>query len=1014
MRNDVFNKFKNPTNEYRGKPFWSWNGKLEKEELIRQIEVMNEMGFGGYFMHSRTGLETEYLSEEWFELINACSDKGEELGMEAWLYDEDRWPSGTAGGLVTMEPRYRSKYLVMDTIPAKSFKWDKDYIIAFETDLKENNYTYANKVDKKNFKNSNENSIIIAFYVKEMDKHSFYNGYTYLDTINKEAVEAYIISTHEKYKDKCGERFGKAIKGIFTDEPHRGGLFTNFNGGINQVPWTYDLFLEFEKRFGYSIIEKLPELYLIKNGEKVSPVKWHFVELLQQLFIERFAMPINEWCEANGIILTGHVLHEDSFTCQTAMHGSLMRFYEHMGYPGVDVLTEGNKNFWIVKQLASVARQTGKKWLLSELYGCTGWQFNFESHKNVGDWQALFGINLRCHHLSWYTMKGESKRDYPASILHQSAWYKEYKYVEDYFSRLNVILMQGKPACDLLVLNAIESVWSRVYSGCFNVLSATDDKMQELEKKYAQTFSYLAGAKIDFDYGDEEMLSRLGKVVVRKNEVILKFGDAQYKKVLITGMDTIRKSTIKLLKEFVKKGGTVIFAGEIPSYVDALKSNEAFELSKASTCVEFEKNAICDACKSGEEIVIDGNGENIYCQVRKDKDKKYIVLLNIDRENGLEDAVINLGKGKGVEEWDAKTGKISPVQYYIENEQIVVKTDIQNGAEKIFVVKDTKIVPKKPLVKTKFATLPNDYSYSLSESNVLVLDKASYRINNGKWQSTKEILSVDRAVRDEFKLPYRAGDMIQPWFEVKQNAGKKDVLGEVSLKFEFNIKNMPKKDIELVMEMPDDFEILVNGNTFEKNIDGVWIDICFKKILIPVSMLKRGKNEIILKTQFHKGINLEAIYLVGNFGVELKESKPYITKLPRRLKLGDISSQGLPFYSGKIKYKVEVKGIKSKNAVLNAEGFLGACLKVVKGNREEMIAWAPYEANISKLVTRSESFELELVLTRRNTFGPLHQKPLLSAAYGPDNFITKGDGFADEYMLIPQGLINAPVVYILE
>ena len=82
--------FENPTREYRGKPFWSWNGKLEEAELCRQVDVFKEMGFGGYFMHSRTGLETEYLGEEWFDLTNSCADYGRKAGMESWLYDEDR------------------------------------------------------------------------------------------------------------------------------------------------------------------------------------------------------------------------------------------------------------------------------------------------------------------------------------------------------------------------------------------------------------------------------------------------------------------------------------------------------------------------------------------------------------------------------------------------------------------------------------------------------------------------------------------------------------------------------------------------------------------------------------------------------------------------------------------------------------------------------------------------------------------------------------------------------------
>ena len=36
---------------------------------------MRDMGLGGFFMHSRTGLATEYLGDEWFALTNACADE---------------------------------------------------------------------------------------------------------------------------------------------------------------------------------------------------------------------------------------------------------------------------------------------------------------------------------------------------------------------------------------------------------------------------------------------------------------------------------------------------------------------------------------------------------------------------------------------------------------------------------------------------------------------------------------------------------------------------------------------------------------------------------------------------------------------------------------------------------------------------------------------------------------------------------------------------------------------------
>jgi hypothetical protein len=204
---------------------------------------------------------------------------------------------------------------------------------------------------------------LLTFSVREMGCHSFYNGYTYVDTMNRDATECYLNITHEKYKARCGDRLGRSIQGIFTDEPHRGSLLDGFGMRMERgewtAPYTQKLFAEFEKRFGYDLLPKLPELFLQVDGRRISPVKWHFTELLQQLFLENFAIPCNEWCERNNLILTGHVLHEDSLTAQTAMCGSVMRYYEHMGYPGVDVLTEGNRRFWIVKQLQSAARQFG-------------------------------------------------------------------------------------------------------------------------------------------------------------------------------------------------------------------------------------------------------------------------------------------------------------------------------------------------------------------------------------------------------------------------------------------------------------------------------------------------------------------------------------------------------------------------------------------------------------------------------------------------------------------------------
>ena len=104
--------FENPTAEYRGAPFWAWNCELDLSELLRQADCLKEMGFGGFHMHTRSGMATKYLSDEYMRLIKACTEKAKENGMLAWLYDEDRWPSGAAGGYVTSDVRFAQRQLV--------------------------------------------------------------------------------------------------------------------------------------------------------------------------------------------------------------------------------------------------------------------------------------------------------------------------------------------------------------------------------------------------------------------------------------------------------------------------------------------------------------------------------------------------------------------------------------------------------------------------------------------------------------------------------------------------------------------------------------------------------------------------------------------------------------------------------------------------------------------------------------------------------------------------------------
>jgi hypothetical protein len=1012
-------QFGNPGPEFRGKPFWSWNGELHEDELLRQIDVLQKMGMGGYFMHSRTGLATEYLGEDWFKLINRCADQGAGLGLEAWLYDEDRWPSGTAGGLVTAEPKFRQKFISMRTIKPEEFSWKDDIVATFACKLDGTNYSDCERLNPASKLDSLAEKTILIFTVEPAAPSSFFNGNTDVDRLSREATEYFIQLTHEKYREKCGDRLGKAIPGIFTDEPHRGAAFCGFSlqndNSARMTPWTEKLPEEYQKRFGDDIIDRLPELFLKKDGNAVALVKWRYMELLESMFLENWCKPVREWCDKNGMIFSGHFLHEDSLSCQTAVQGSLMRSYEYQHSPGVDVLTEGNRNYWIVKQLSSVARQMGQKQLLSELYGCTGWQMNFESHKAVGDWQALFGINLRCPHLSWYTMAGEAKRDYPASIFFQSGWWRDYHFVEDYYSRLNMLLAQGRPECDVLVLNPIESVWCQVGVGWAKGLSGNTKEINDLEDAYKDIFAWLAGSQIDFDYGDEEMFGRLCKVAKSGDVPVLRFSQAEYRAAIVPKMTTIRSTSVKLLDEFRAAGGKVIFVGEPPAFVDVTPSNAASDLAKQTTSVAWDKTALIAAVKDAPSIpveIVDENGaaiDDIFCQLRECNDMKILVAINTSVDQWLKNTTVRVKTEGSISEWNCLTGERFAAPSSFNSGWTETITDFPPSGEHAYIITKQSIPGLLPLPQYKEKTRQvcnGPFTYSLNEPNVCVLDMASCKIDGKEIADEMEILKIDRKVRENFGLPARGGEMVQPWYS-KKFEPKPEPKGEVSISFTFNIETPPQGEVRLGVEEPSNYKITINGKEIPSTPNGWWVDPAIQAISIPAKLFVPGENRVELTTNFRKDMNLEALYLLGQFGVKLDGTKKTLTRLPEKLTVGDLTAQGLPFYSGSVTYRIPVanKPGEGQKAFLETPKFEAACVKVGK---DKIIPWQPYEVEVTDETLKNDYIETTTVLTRRNSFGPLHQVPLRSGGYGPGNWTTDGKDWSQSYQLYPAGLLEPP------
>ena len=105
------NELQNPSAIYRSAPFWSWNGEMEEQRVSQQLSAFYEVGMGGGFIHSRSGLKTPYMEEQWFACVQAAIDTAVRENGKVYLYDEDRYSSGFAGGDVCRQnPDFRQRH----------------------------------------------------------------------------------------------------------------------------------------------------------------------------------------------------------------------------------------------------------------------------------------------------------------------------------------------------------------------------------------------------------------------------------------------------------------------------------------------------------------------------------------------------------------------------------------------------------------------------------------------------------------------------------------------------------------------------------------------------------------------------------------------------------------------------------------------------------------------------------------------------------------------------------------
>ncbi len=1020
--------FKNPTAEYRGMPFWAWNCKLDENELLWQIEQLKEMGFGGFHMHSRAGMATKYLSPEFMELIKACTEKAKKEDMLACLYDEDRWPSGSAGGYVTKERKFAGKIVRITINPIETIdreegiKEGKPYFLSCYDVVLNSDGT----LKKYSVINENENAGGIKWYayVETVPKTGWCNGESYVDTLSKEAIDKFIEITYETYKSAVGEDFGGAVNSIFTDEPQFAvKKLPEFAENKDDVvlPWTTDFDEFYKSECGIDLIEHFPELiWDLPDGEP-SEARYHYHDLISELFTRTFSDNCGKWCDENGIKLTGHVMQEQTLKSQTGSVGEAMRAYRSFGIPGIDMLCD-HVELATAKQAQSACRQYGREGMLSELYGVTNWDFDFRGHKFQGDWQAALGVTLRVPHLSWVSMKGSAKRDYPASISYQSPWYKEYPYIENHFARVNTALTRGKPIVNVGVIHPIESYWLK-----FGPSENTSDVREQMEDNFETIIEDLLFGMIDFDFISEALLpSQCGKVSDRLN-----VGEMNYSAVIVPECETLRLSTVEILKKFSENGGKIIFIGECPKYVDAKHSDEVKALYEKSIHCGFNRISLLENLEDERNVEIRNSDaaltDNIIYQLREDNDVKWLfvtkgkkneISYRIDFVRGKRYSRDNINpqniiiRIKGEYEpfiYDTITGDIKAAEFKTRNGVTEIKHTLYTSDSLLLQLRKPSKTEysvkseKKKLIKT--IDFKKCLDYEREEDNVYLLDMARYSLDGGKTfaEEEEEILRIDFKIRQELNYPLASGEDCQPWAIPEEKITNYPIL-------RFEIESETETECRLAFEEAE--SVSLNGENVPIKENGYFVDHSIKTMQLP--KLKKGKNILLIKAPIGKRTSLENYFLLGDFGVTVNGVEKKIVKADEKIGFSSLTHQGMPFYGGNIRYKATVD-LPECELKIRANYYRGALIKVIiDGKDAGKIVYDPYTAELGHIAAGRHEIEFVLYGNRYNTFAALHCCGDKREWFGPEMWYTKDDEWSYEYQIKDMGILASPVMECFE
>jgi hypothetical protein len=668
--------------------------KLKQDSILDQF-LLN--GYGG--MATNVNWTDDYLKNDTtIQSMFRFAQSARSKGMNVWLYDENWYPSGMAGGYILQEhPDWEVEGLLfkdslitgpirtnLNLLPGKLVSVKAVPIdgstLVIERALDLTQFIKANAI----IWNVPAGSWRIVQIATNVLRDGFQSGTDrggkvrhYPSLLMPEVTQRFIELTHKKYAGVLGEKLGSLFYSTFTDEP---SLIAQpyINLGYGVYPWKKNLSTEIEKRFGYKLEDKLLQL-MLDDGPEGQILRYQYFSLVSEMMSQNHFRAIKDYCYSQNIKSGGHLLLEESMMAQVPLYGDIIACFREMDIPGIDVLTampEFTRRYLYSSRLAaSAAELEGRSEVMSEICPIAdhrkynGKEAPTNDVKGTINRQLVGGITRFNNYLQLQHASQEGKMAF-----------------NTYVARVSTLMSGGVRASKIAVLYPIETMWTKfkpIPTGLKNwdAVNGGDPDAQKIEKLFGQVSDFLYDNQWEFSYIDSKALQE-----ANVTDGKLKHGNFIWEVLILPGVETLSAVAWKAIETFWKSGGMVVAVGGLPTNstidfpsdeIKALADSIFKSKNQDRKAVYFDKfsttgfqNILRNSIQ--RDFTISPDNIPVLCSHKKIDGHDVLLVVN-DSDKAQRFALSFSSTGK-IEKWNPNTGEVSKV-----NNPADVALDSYNG-----------------------------------------------------------------------------------------------------------------------------------------------------------------------------------------------------------------------------------------------------------------------------------------------------------------------------------------------